>query len=516
LLLGVALYVGYLETGAGVGPGEEPARGPSTGDVVEPGQMVSEGTDETRPQFELTLVIDPVADLQPPPPRRPDLRLWRGTTLVAAEATWVAGTAALPEARVIQGRQLVRFHVPGGRDIFRVVLVGRTGQDIDVRWLGSVDYQGQVFGADKSPLAGARVWLAGERAETDANGRFRIPDLPRGSGLPLVIRAPGHAGYFRVLDLIRPDRGRDVSRNTFGLTRGVDLKVRFVAPVDDFTKGAVFVQPVSKHKDTRVLHHPFLMQAVEGGVPLESDGIATVRGLPVDTKVRVFVWHPDTGIRHQPVVHLFQRKGKQPQASIRASKAEFLVGKVRTDNQGVPGAWLVSRGSSIGLPSVYAIDLLPPFLYLGTGGRIGYAITAADGSYRLPLRSLDYVRVTAPGRHGLALQIRVPKVCNLILPRPVAKDEPRIRVRFANARGRTFRLRVLSGPKPMQQPIVLSGPKPVQQPFLLKDTDDYAQPLGNMVLADIHVAVRERDGNIRRWDFPNRVVQGLLELPLDY
>lgn len=510
LLLGLATYVGYLAIGSDPGPGEEPDGRPPAGDVVEPGQAVMQGGTQTEPQFELTLHVEPVAELLPPPPRRPGLRLWRGTTLVPVEGSWVAGPAALPEARVFKGRQLVRFRLPGGREIYRVVYLTGTDQnadqDIDLRWLGSVEYLGQVIGADRGPLAGANVWLAGERAETDAYGRFRIPDLPRGSGLPLVIRAAGHAGTLRVLDLTDPDAGRDIRRNTFGLATGLDLKVRFVAPVEDLTRGAVFVRAASVaagvgERDTRLLHHPFLMQAVEGGVPLGSDGIATIRGLPKDVTVQVSVWHPDTVIC-QRLVNLRQRK----QATIHGQKAPLLLGEVRgTDNEPVVGAWLVSRGTSTS-PSLTVGELLPPLLYLSSNALCGYAITEEDGSYRLPLPPAlpARVRVAAPKRLGLALTVRASEERGLVLPRPAPNDEPRLRLRFANASGRTFRLQVRS------------GDRRVQQPFLLRDNDDYAQPLPTAELADIHVEIRDQAGKVRRWAFPNRVVRGLVELPLDY
>ncbi len=521
LLLGLVGYVTHLVAGA-----EDldlPDLGPSSGPVVERGEPAKPApraaptVGDSKPQFDLLLRIDPIADLSPPPPRRPDLRLWRGTTLVPAPGSWIAGTAALPMARVIRGKQLVGFRVPGGRQIYRVVFLGRQEQDtreaVNVRWLGSVDYQASVVGPDERPLAGARIWLAGEQAETDEEGRFRIPDLPGGSGLPLVIRAKGYASYFRVLDLARPGDGRDISRTVFALAKGVSLKVRFQAPVQDVTQGAVFVQPASSDQDTRLLHYPFFLQAIEGGVPLKPDGMATLEGLPADVRVRVSVRHPDTLVQQQPVVHLRQTKLGWDQATVAADKARCLAGKVHTmSNAPVAGAWLVSRAAGATGPSRHnATGLLPPGCYLAAGDDpVGHVVTAVDGSYRLPLAvSETQVRVSATGRQGLALHVRgraqrAVLRRDLVLPEAAGDDQPRLKLRFANPSGRVFLLRVME------------GRRLVQEPFTLTDADDYAQPLGAMVLADIHVEVRAADGTTRSWAFPNRVIRGLSELALDY
>ncbi len=516
LLLALAAYLVHDTGGvepASRGPEAVATRGDAGDAIADPGRASERAVLNAthapgalpEPQFEVVLRIEPVGDLLPPT-RRPSLRLWRGTTLVPAEVSWVAGSAALPGARILKGRQLVRFRLPGGQDIYRVVFLRRPDRDIEASWLGSGDYQGQVVGADQSPLAGASVWLAGKRAETDAEGRFHIPDLPLGSGLPLVIRAPGHAGTFRVLDLTRARGGRDPARNTFALAPGVDLQVRFMAPVEDLAKGAVFVQPEAGQgdEDTRLLHQPFFMQAIEGGVPLDKDGLATVKGLPEDCRVQISVWHPDTLVRQKPVVQLRHHEQGPARASIHGDKAALLVGKVRSGSQPVSGAWLVSHGAGEAAPWWPGVHLLPPFLYFGGTVPMGHAITAADGSYRLPLPIPARIRVTAPEHLGLALEVRAPGERHLVLPRPAAKDDPRLRLRFARPGGRTFRLHVKNG----------TGRE--QESLLLKDTDDYAQPLAARVLADIHVEVRERDGKVLHWDFPNLVVQGLVELPMDY
>ncbi|MHC4897786.1 MAG: peptidase associated/transthyretin-like domain-containing protein, partial [Planctomycetota bacterium] len=481
-----------------------------------------------KPEFDVVVRLTPFAKLLPPLPARPELRLWRGDTRVPALASWVAGTASLPMARDIRGRQLVRFLLRSGQEIYRIVHLGRdlTGP-VDVEWTGTVGFHGQVVDSAQKPIAYAKVWFAGEAAITDAEGKFHIMDLPRGVGLPLVIRAPrgskpAYADYFRVLDLSRRDAGPAV----FPLDAGTQVRVRLVVyatsgRVADLTKARAMLGPAGNDLDTRLLHHPFFMQAVEGGTPLGEDGTTVVHGLPAGVNVRVTMVHPGTLIQQR--VLRWRRRSTDPEswtpgAGVAADAAPIWQGRA-LDEAGKPlgDVWAVSRG--LGDWEPYSLRnapaLLPALFYLSATlsatEPFGVAVSSRNGHFRLPLAGKDRTRVRlhAAGCHVVELELDPGQPAfrrDIALPLPAAAgtDRARVGIVFLRPRGRSYRLRVLVGDKPVQAPVTI------------REDEHYAVALPRMMLADVVVEATKPGAEPRRWSFEGRAVQGLLELMLDY
>ena len=313
----------------------------------------------------------------------------------------------------------------------------------------------------------------------------------------------------------------------FPLDAGTQVRVRLVVyatsgRVADLTSARALLGPGSNDLDTRLMHHPFFMQAVEGGTPLGDDGTTLVHGLPAAVSVRVTMVHPGTLIQQQ--VLRWRRRATDPEswtpgAGVAADAAPIWQGRaVNAAGKPLANVWVVSRGPGDWEPYSLrnAPALLPALLYISAPAPFGVAVSSRHGHFRLPLAGKDQTRVRlhAAGRHVVELEMNPGQPTprrDILLPaapgtdQPQGEDaQPRVGIVFTRPRGRSYRL------------VVLVSGKPVQAPVTIREDELYAVVLSRTMLADVVVEATKPGAEPRRWLFEGRGVQGLLELALDY
>lgn len=365
---------------------------------------------------ELVLHLRPRARLARSLRAEPEVRVLRAGALVPMQVEPVARAA---------GRHLLRLTNPAGESVYRIVsALPEAGEALVVELGSEVPCRGIVEDAAGTPLAGAQVWLDGQQTETDAAGEWRFARVVGGAGVPLVVRASGHAEVQRVLEL-RPVAGEPLRVR---LDAGVSLRVRLAAPVVDGPPPAVYVLPGGGDPDTRWLHFPFWRQGLSGGHRIGADGSVRIEHLPAGASVRALIAHPWLESRVSAPVRLHDQ---ETTLVVQAGALAELRGKV-VDAQGRPlaGVCVTAQPAGEEAPTVDPRWLLPDAAQ--HSGRVTCR-SDADGSYRIgrpaDSRAGTSVRASAPGRYAhevLVARAADALVHDLVLPE-LATGEPELR-----------------------------------------------------------------------------------------
>lgn len=440
-LVAVAVWLSGRTVGTDAPPVDFP---PEAGGVVETSPGPAPAADVS--SLMVTVHVEPRAVLLPPleslpPPCRlvgPD-----GQEIPAGVTILAGARAAVPTSGA-GGRHLVAFAEPGHTAMCRVVDLQRDGV-VEVLAGGRIPLHGLVRDAQGAPLPGAWVWAGQLGADgaplavtTDASGQFGFPWVLGGTGVPLVVRAGGHASRYRVLDLMAFDAdGIDVV-----LDEAVALDVVLGAAVPDPALGRIGLAPAAG--DAALLHYPFFLSALLGQDALARDGTARIADLPAGAAVEVSIAHP--ALRDAPPVTVPLRRAEQ-RAVVQGAVAPMLVGTVR-GRDGAPVAGAVLRawtGSADALLRPRHPRLLLSAVAhapAGTrttadaGGRFAIGRPGADGGCKVAVR--------APGRTGVLQQVapaRGPVEHDFVLPAAVPFAPPAVvRVRLRPA-GRILRIR---------------------------------------------------------------------------
>ena len=332
----------------------------------------------------------------------PVCRLLRGRSgeeMVPARATFVAGSAAAAVGDTpATGPQLVELELMSGERFYRVVRLprGRELEPVDVRLEGPFALEGRALGAEGQPLSGARVWLAGRpEVVTDEDGVFRVEGVNGRVGLPLVIRADGHADLFREVSwrasLDRPD---------YHLTEGADLIVRLASELPKEGESLVYLRPRGGNEmDLSLQHYPFFWPAVGGAPRLGVDASCRLTGLPKGVQVEVLVQNPL--VRTEVAVVDLRRSLET--VTVRGEAGPAVRGQVvRPDGAPAPGVLVMCRRRGGAVVTRNSLSfLLPASAQLA---HVAHGFTAADGSFavaRDPDMSPQWITALSTGPVGL-------------------------------------------------------------------------------------------------------------------
>jgi hypothetical protein len=274
---------------------------------------------------------------------------------------------------------------------------------------------GRVTGSDGRALVGATVWLGehdvdGNRVEavTVDDGAYELTALA-GTGVPFVVRAPGHAASWRPLVV-----GNPAPRADAALERGCELTVQLAGSAVAMEHARVYVVPRGA-VDTALAQWPFFLQALGDGYPLDASGRAVIGELPARGDVGIVVGHPRAP-RAAPQELML--KGDRVAATLAFAVAPARVSGSVVDEQGapLPGVAVFGRAGGGPLAPGTSQRLLPP--HLDERG-VFAGRTGDDGAFTIgvPAAPGAIVSLRAAGRAGrdvpvAAVAVDVP----LVLP----------------------------------------------------------------------------------------------------
>lgn len=362
----------------------------------------------------------------PPAPVAP-LEVRREGELVAAEVAAMAGIGTgWLQSTSTRGFQLVRVVRTDGTVLWRRVFRNSSKELVGVDCEDAAVLRGRVIDDRGLPIPGATIWSGvGERdtmvfARSDEDGRFRM-ETPGGSGIPLVVTAPGKASNARFVDRY-PVPGQDIEpvedplgtgigvpagpavpEELFVLRPGASIAVTATAVGLDGSKGTVAVMPVAAGGDTTVLEYPFFLPVVAGMQPLDASGSAELAGLPRGCTLDVVVVHPHAS---QPQVARVELKSMRGQVVVPMATGDVVEGSL-VDPNGAPladarvQAW---RGSEAATRQLESSWLLPPEL-AARGNTI--ARSDAEGRFVLavPGTGKPQIAVVAQGRWCVTMEL---------------------------------------------------------------------------------------------------------------
>jgi hypothetical protein len=398
-VLGLIGVVGYFVFGNDpVDPGElevfAPPKAGKTLDAPTDMKNTSGGTTKIRVHLRLRTLARVLPERQP----RPTCELvtsLQNPEPKGIEGTWVAGLAALPISRVVRGQQLVRFRLADGRDHYRVTRLLATDRGRILLLRGRMKTaRGKVVDTNGRPLQGASVWIAGESATTDAEGKFAIDAIPADSGLPLVVRHKGYAALYRRLSGAQYDA---LHERPLTLREGVELHVRFNAT--DVDPDASYHLLPAGGRDSRLLEYPFFMQAISD-VSEVRERMVVFPNLPRGARVRVRVVHSGFA----PTVSGEIRLDQPMVAAVLNGTYRPTIAATVVDPAGKPvaDAWVTSRPGDSGLALSDTGWLLAPLAYVGTGDVMQTSTSGAFSLSRLTdERGRTALTVEAEGFFGL-------------------------------------------------------------------------------------------------------------------
>lgn len=349
------------------------------------------------PPGALQVRVDVQADeaFVPPSPARVRAR-WAGDArelpaIVLAGAG--AGFDASPRAA---GAALVAIGDGPGRLLRQVALAA--GEEATVELGGRLVVRGRIRGKDRKPVPGSRVWFG----EFDGDGARReaIPneegdyeaEVPAGRGVPFVVRAPGHAASWRIVDIVAPTGPCDAD-----LQRACALEVQLAGVAVAMDQARVFVLPGATVAGA-VANWPFFEQVLTDGAALDANGRALLEELPAAGEVVVLVRHPRAVVTVSSPVAL---KGERQRALVPMDfGAEVRSGRVVDEHdQPVAGATVIARAAGGPLEPGTSQRLLPP--HLAQRG-LFWTTTDAEGAFALgvPAAPGAVLSVRKPGHAG--------------------------------------------------------------------------------------------------------------------
>lgn len=429
------------------------------------------------------VVLETLAKILPPLPG-PTFEVWRGEQRLPVRAFAVGGAGAGDFEPLPGDRSLVRVEL-GDVAWYRAVTPAAEGAT-RVDCGPPCRVAGRVTDAAGAPLGGASVWVGAVAADgglvqvqSEADGAFTT-DALQGSGVPLVVQAPGCASRGQWLDL----DFRGAADVVVALGPETVLTVQCRAVADELHGARIGVLPGAV-ASTAMLQYPFFLQAVQGLCDLDADGGAQLRGLPRDADVQLVALHPLA--MRSPAVAV-ELRGEHVQASVPLRLLPPLSGRVRdVDGQGLPGVLLRMqlRDGAAPPPGRW---MLPEALGLHGSA---LAATDADGRFRIGAAAGAALTVRWPGDAGLQLPVGGPGPLprELVLP---AWDQAPTVLQVPPPGGGAWQVRV----RPLQDGFtaVAAG-----QPFAL--------PLPEPMWADLTVKLRRGE----TW-LPPKTRRGVLVL----
>ncbi len=450
----------------------------------------------------VTIAITPRARLRLPA-ELPACRVFVGDGEVTdATTSWVAGSATWSLGEVPQSgdQQLLAVEVAGRRTLRLVTL--RDPSPLIVRLGGDASVGGTIVDSDGHAVRGARVWLGGETVVSDDEGRFSA-HVMAGTGLPVVVRAPGFASAALVLDVT----GGLVDSVRFVLREAAEVRVRLLGPMPAGGSARVFVLPGGDPTTSDEAQYPYFMQALEGGVPMSARGVAVLSDLPVDARVRVAVEHAGLASGTAPTAITRTRALDLTVAAVATPK---LSGRIRMeDGAACVGALVVSASGALdaGARPPAASLALPPLAYWLPSGAVH---TAADGSFALARRHGTEPGVLLVGAEGhvvlemavradardLEIELPLPCAAQTTLPRAARTTAPRLELQAPEGR---YDVRIAE---------VGRAPRPVVR---WQGGASFFIPMRERVLADVSIQIEDRDG-VRMIQRPGVAV--LADVPL--
>lgn len=409
---------------------------PPTAPETQPATPAAIAPPTPQARVRLQVAIETVARLLPPR-TTPRVVLAAGETHIVGEL--VAGVGASPLATRPEGRQLVRFPLPGGAECYRVVRLDRAVEGpLELELGTSISPSGKVVGSDGKPLSGARVWLAGVSTTTGPDGSFKLESVPvpAAGGLPFAVYKPGFAARFRILDA---RRCRELGRSPIPLGPGAELRVRFLGVGQASTSAGAprFYLLPEAGRDSRLLEFPFFLPGC-GVVTPGDDGVARFPSVPQGVEVRVLGEHPECA----PVVSepLRVRAGTQLLA-LHGELCRTIQGRVKVGDGGsAQPVWaclqlgqvhprvndrgfllpagamhrdvVVREADAHGVFSLPRPNSAPSELHLIADGHLGVALGIRDGV--LPLDPVPLLPATDLSAATLVLRARGPRAATTV------------------------------------------------------------------------------------------------------
>lgn len=321
-----------------------------------------------------------------------------GVATLPAQVEALAGIWAAPRREPSNGKSLVRIRLPDGTTLLRVV--SHRGDDVlplSVVLTSGVAFAGIVRDERGVPLPGAMLTCDGVTTTSDDEGKFAITLARGGSGVPLLVHAPGKADTWLPLELSR------APSEPIAVVVGESAAVRVRVAGPERAGEGVLVALPGPEVDTRLLRYPFWQQAQVPFV-LGADGTATLTGLPKGARIRLQVRHPGLLVAEAPIVRV--ESGTET-VLVTATAVPTLRGKV-VDAHGEPlvNALVTTRVPDSDLPTATGAWLLPR----GAGvASLAWALTDAKGTFAVARvqdgKRGSLVRVVANGCFGLEVQI---------------------------------------------------------------------------------------------------------------
>lgn len=447
--------------------------------------------------------------------------------------------AGSPYAPRSSGRGLVRFS-SRGRDLWRVVEVAppEGGSAGSKPTRGSITLSGsgtlrlKVVDVGGAPVPGARAWVGlgdpgpflgdgpgagASRAEASSSSRsgpdgvLEVAVEPAGSGVPVLVAAPGQAPAFRVVEV--PASG--TAECAVILRPGVDVPLRLVGKAPRVAP-RVWVAPADPG-DTRAHGLPWLLwNRTRGGVARgQEPPLHTLRGVPDQLALKAAARHPGTSRPGKSVRHV-------------AGDGDLFLPLAAPGDLAGGGAQLARpiQGTLPGLKQGLAyVDLVrdpaeqvdPAGVPLAVwGGERLWVEVGADGSFRLPApigRDAQVGWIDPDGRH-LRRAVDGPEPIHFPWPgggaAAVMPTELALTAGWpeggavAGSGGAGYRLRGVlgqdgSGPGPWQ---MVGFNEPVQQRF------------PRQVLLQLHLSWHAPDGGIQERTLGPMWLEGTQELAI--
>jgi hypothetical protein len=354
-----------------------------------------------------------------PPPR---CRVLAGEASSAARVSWLAGAAALPRPERATGPQLVAVDLPHAERSYHVVRVAGDGAELELDLGTPRSFTGRVVDAAGDAVAGARVWMGGRpEALTDAEGVFTVDGVRGRFGVPLVIRAAGHADHFRAVDL-----DGSAAPPVYALTPGVELIVRIAAPRPSGA-ARVCLRPAGNGVETVDLslrHYPLFWPVIAGAPEIDAEGACRLTGLPRGARVEVVVHH-DAWAGSPPVA--VDLRDDTQTVTVQPMPAPVVRGAIARDGVPVAGV-LVVCAAGVHAPALPRSDeLLAPDAALAG---VAHAFSDAEGAFAVarPASASAFVLAVLPAG-ALGLERRIDQaagaeVQRFELPRDEALSAP--------------------------------------------------------------------------------------------
>ena len=405
---------GRTVDGMGSDGGNSVGTGPSGNEPSRPQGTVALTVPPNAPQVRITVTAK--EQFVAPPDRRELAVSVDGTRL---DTEIVAGVGAGFDAVAAQsGIALVAVSIASGQLLRQIAIdpVSQTAARIGAR----IVVRGRVFDARQLPVATAKIWLGemladGSRREfaVDPEGAFEA-DVPAGEGVPLLVRAPGYASKWRVINV-----DPNVQPVSEVLQPATTVTVQVAALAEQMAQARAFVVPLAQ-VSSELAQWPFCLQSLPelqglvGGYAISEQGGVVIDDLPQHGAVGIVIRHPLTPLSAPQPIKLDQ----QPVRAIvpLSFAGSRLSGRVMdSERRELPSASVWCRERSQRLDGLRSLRLLPKHLdVLGAC----FATSDAQGAFLVGVGDEDaaILSVRKIGYAGRDLPLDAVRNAAVVLP----------------------------------------------------------------------------------------------------